>query len=113
MTERATAEIIQFPKSRTPPPVSVPPLPTPYNDAARERLVAALASLEEALAAQRSAIAQWRGSLSDLRGAVHGLGGSLTRYRDRLGVLGERMAALNGQARQLEELAGSASTPPG
>jgi hypothetical protein len=109
MTEDATAEIIQFPKLR-----ARPPIPAAQRDAGRERLLAALASLEEALAVQRAAIAQWRGSLSDLRGAVHGLGGSLTRYRDRLGALGERVAALNGEARQLEQLAGrSDCTPPG
>jgi len=65
----------------------------------------ALASLDAALNAQRTAIAEWRGSLGELRGAVDGLGGSLQRYRDRLGVLGEKVAALNAQARQLERVA--------
>jgi hypothetical protein len=107
MNERATAEIIQFPNSRT-----RPPIPAPQRDAGRERLLAALASLDEALAVQRVAVAQWRGSLSDLRGAVGDLGGSLSRYRDRLGVLGESVAALGGQARQLEQLAGTSNSTP-
>jgi hypothetical protein len=95
MHEPASAQIIAFPRARA----SEQP-----RDPGRERLLAALASLEEALAVQRRAIAEWRGSLTDLRGAVDGLGGSLRRYRDRLGALGERPTELDTQARQLENL---------
>ncbi len=102
MDERPTAQIIPFPRSRATPPAE----PEQPPDVARARLVLALASLEAALASQREAVARWRDSIGELRGSMAGLGDSLHLYRDRLGVLGERVTALNGQAQQLGRWSG-------
>jgi hypothetical protein len=98
MDERASAEIIPFPGSFTPPPVA-----NATAAEARTRLLTALASLEAALAGQREAVGRWRSSVGELRGTMAGLGDSMQRYRDRLGLLDTRVATLNGEARRLEQ----------
>ena len=100
MDERASAEIIPFPGSFTPPPVA-----NPSVEQARTRLLTALASLEAALAGQREAVGRWRSSVGELRGTMAGLGDSMQRYRDRLGAVGTRVASLNGEANRLEQWA--------
>jgi hypothetical protein len=108
MDDRASAEIIPFPRSFTPPSEASPPAVTPgvvnpTAEQARERLLTALASLEAALAGQREAVSRWRSSVGELRGTMAGLGDSMQRYRDRLGALGTRVSTLNGEAKRLEE----------
>jgi hypothetical protein len=104
MDERPSAEIIQFPRSCAPAPSQ--PVVNPTAEQARIRLLAALASLEAALAGQREAVARWRSNVGELRGTMAGLGCSMQRYRDGLGVLGTRVATLNGEARRLEQWSG-------
>ncbi len=93
-----TADIVRFPHQ---------PVASPGTDG-HQRLRLALQALEEALAGQRAAIADWRNALGSLRTVMSGLGDSVHRYRDSLDSLAERVAALNGQARQLEQTADAA-----
>lgn len=79
-----------------------PPEAAAANDASRQRLMQALATLDAALAAQRESVAKWRESLATLKGSVQGLGDSLRSLDSRLGHLGERVGTLNGEARRLE-----------
>jgi len=90
-----TADIVRFPRQ---------PVASPGTDG-RQRLQLALQALEEALAGQRAAIADWRNALATLGTVMSGLGDSVQRYRGSLDSLGERVAALDGQARQLEQTA--------
>ncbi len=93
-----TADIVRFTRQ---------PLASPGTDG-QQRLQLALQALEEALAGQRAAIADWRNALATLGTVMSGLGDSVQRYRGSLDSLGERVAALHGQARQLEQTADAA-----
>lgn len=93
MLEPRSAEIIPFP-GRPPATERSPPR-------GPERLSEALAALDGALAAQRRAIGEWRGALADLRMATRGLGESVHAYRDGLGTLGARVAALRAKTAEL------------
>ncbi|MFL5286935.1 MAG: hypothetical protein ACJ8AW_39685, partial [Rhodopila sp.] len=107
-TEPRGATIIPFPvRPPAPSPAGSPPLaesasaePTPAD-----RLARALANLNAALAEQRAAVATWRSVMSDLKKSTAGLGDSLHRYNASLGALGDKVAGLNKQARELEEWA--------
>lgn len=100
-----SAEIVRFPRQ---------PVASPETDG-QQRLQRALQALEAALAGQRAAIADWRNALRNLSTVMSGLGDSVHRYRGSLESLGERIATLHGQARQLEQTADAAmvSSPPG
>jgi len=93
-----SAEIVRFPRQ---------PLASPGTDG-HQRLQRALHALDEALAAQRAAIADWRNALGTLGTVMSGLGDSVHRYRGSLDSLAERVATLNGQARELERTADAA-----
>ena len=66
------------------------------------RLARALAALDAAVATQRAAVVAWRCSLGALQSSVDKLSESLATYRATLTRLGQDVAAVNGQARQLE-----------
>jgi hypothetical protein len=87
------------------------PFPRPAAPAGQERLHQALAALNAALAAQAEAVANWRDALGDLRESVHGLHESLLSYNARLENLGERVGALDGEAKRLEAWADDALRP--
>jgi hypothetical protein len=67
-------------------------------------------SLNAALAEQRVAMAGWRIALGELKTTTSGLGDSLQRYRANLGILGDRVSALQTQARCLERWADTVTT---
>jgi hypothetical protein len=92
MSDLPSAQIIPFPLRA----------PAPPSDDGADRLARALASLDAALNEQRSAIAGWRGALADLQTTMQSLGASAQQCHDNLGKLGENVAGLNAQARQLE-----------
>lgn len=87
-----SAEIIRFPK----------------GDDGSQRLRRALQSLEQALDEQLAAVNAWRASLGELQQTMAGLGASVRRYDGSLAMLGRRVGALHGQARQLAATADAA-----
>jgi len=93
MRTAQTAEIIPFPQRNA----------LENND--NDRLANALTALDIAVAEQRAAVSAWRESLTELRGVVSGLGAGLTDYQASLARLGAQVAALNSDARAMEDWA--------
>jgi hypothetical protein len=93
---------------RMTPPTTATIIPFPRAAAGQARLQRALAALDAALAAQSEAVANWRDALGTLREGVRGLHQSLLSYDAGLAALGERVGALNGEAKRLEAWADGA-----
>jgi chromosome segregation ATPase len=104
MSDLKTAEIIPFPS-----PAGTRCAIITVSPPEHERLVRALATLDDALNAQREAMAAWKGSLNDLRLVTGRLGTSLYRYNESLEQLDSRVGALRANATKLETWAESAS----
>jgi hypothetical protein len=101
-----SATVIPFPSRRRPASEAAGSVPqNAGGDPAQERLLRALAGLEDALARQRAAVAAWRGSLADLGTATSGLGTTLQSYRDNLEALRQRVAGLHTASVRLERSA--------
>jgi hypothetical protein len=86
-----TGRVIPFPIGRARPPI---------RD--RDRLAAALASLDAALAEQREAVAGLRTTLGELGAAVHALEGGAAGLSTRLGALHRQVGTVNQAACDLE-----------
>ncbi|MDQ2803517.1 MAG: hypothetical protein M3Y41_12875 [Pseudomonadota bacterium] len=100
MSERATAEIIAFPRQCT--------LRQSTALDGRARLEQALARLQDALALQAAAVTAWQDALRNLHGRISGLGASMARYDASLHPLGSGVAALHAEAGRLESWADAA-----
>jgi len=71
----------------------------------RQRLAAALQSLQAAVDDQRDAVARWRLALTDLRKTTTDLGSSLNRYRTNLASVSEGVSLLRADADRLRHVA--------
>jgi ABC-type transporter Mla subunit MlaD len=104
----ATAEIIPFrprpvvPSGRLDSPTQATPVAEPPD---RQRLAAALQSLQAAVADQRDAVARWRRALADLKKTTSDLGSSLVRYRTNLASVSEGVSLLRADADRLQRVA--------
>ena len=109
MSHQASAEIIAFPTAR----LSQRQPALAANDAAQQRLVRAMESLQASLEEQRQAVAAWRSSLESLKTVTASLGQGLHRYRERLDTLQIQVGAVHQEAVRLERWADTASGAQG